>query len=630
MTTAAPAIRRLAGKNAPSSFTWRTLVLMETPQRNVESHSANVTYARFDGAHKPLPALGLLAQWSEDFGWHRSLAGCALLPQTQILTAPVDIAQAGVAVLAKAELANTSTAESLATIEQQTTATESTARLNKMLVEAAHDIRSPIAVAQQILSTLAGRIQRSGQLLSDECELLEEANVRLTQANRWAEGILVEQGLQHGLPVNIRRRFYPHQWLAEIQPLLQSLASQRQVRLTWQGWDRSLPRLYADPNLLSRAVLNLVSNALAASSPNQEVRVRAAWQNDAIPRFSVRVEDSGSGLPVSLIRQLNSRANWATGEASGEEQGIGLRTVKSLVSSLGGNLYAKCGAAGGTCIDLWLPIDQPSALLRSWLLQLTSAEGIASPKPQRMVMHAIRNIPKGTQTNDSVQRIDNCLQRSAGSSDFVYRVAADRWLWLGLLPQAANSTAPDKLLKALQLLPQLATASGAQYDCRHQPVFQIDGLRLSRWFDRTAGTSRGSNSLSFVVELIAAKIGDLTAHHLPPLDELSKDERSLVFQSVNSGRERVIRTDQAHSSSLNSSVQLISKVNALQTATQQQPGIAGKSSAPDPTAFSVARLDSLAETPCDAFSGALAELTQQWHASHNVLARGHNRLSPVE
>ncbi|MEZ6078699.1 MAG: hypothetical protein R3C56_24400 [Pirellulaceae bacterium] len=87
--------------------------------------------------------------------------------------------------------------------------------MSQMLVEAAHDIRSPIAVAQQILSTVSQRVRRDGQMTKAETELLDEAQLRLTQANRWAEGILVEQSLVHGQPVNVRRRFYPLQWLRE-------------------------------------------------------------------------------------------------------------------------------------------------------------------------------------------------------------------------------------------------------------------------------------------------------------------------------------------------------------------------------------------------------------------------------
>ena len=226
---------------------------MAMPQRRAGPHSEGVASARFDTAHRSLPSPWLLAQWSQDFGWHRSLADTAPMPRppgiglldnsttpavVEVRASDVRGGQAG-PLHASASTRPAASAD-YSTAESRATRAASPARLKEMLVEAAHDIRSPIAVAQQILSTLAGRMQRTGQLASDQYELLEEANVRLTQANRWAEGILVEQGLQYGHPVSIRRRFYPGQWLAEIRPLLQSLASQRQVRLTWLGWDLSL------------------------------------------------------------------------------------------------------------------------------------------------------------------------------------------------------------------------------------------------------------------------------------------------------------------------------------------------------------------------------------------------------
>lgn len=85
-------------------------------------------------------------------------------------------------------------------------------RLTQLLAEVAHDIRSPIAVAQQLLHSLSQRVTRGERLADAESELLNQASLRLTQAHQWAEGILLERSLEHGQPVNVRRRFYPAQW----------------------------------------------------------------------------------------------------------------------------------------------------------------------------------------------------------------------------------------------------------------------------------------------------------------------------------------------------------------------------------------------------------------------------------
>ncbi|MCA9160701.1 MAG: hypothetical protein KDA72_20360, partial [Planctomycetales bacterium] len=267
------------GAAARTQYVWQTLILRcgiqnnESPSHASEGGSAassdRGTYLRFDTPHKAAPNPWMLAHWSEDFGWHRSIepiAACQTPWATQDVLHDSAAAQVNLHTQPVGGLPSSfSTASDSLPAEQ--------AHLSQMLAEAAHDIRSPIAVAQQILSTLSQRVRRDGQMTKAETELLDEAQVRLTQANRWAEGILVEQSLAHGQPVNVRRRFYPIQWLRGIQPLLNSLAIQHGVKLAWVGWDRSLPRLYLDANHLSRAVLNLVSNAIQASRPGSQIRV---------------------------------------------------------------------------------------------------------------------------------------------------------------------------------------------------------------------------------------------------------------------------------------------------------------------------------------------------------------------
>ncbi len=255
---------------ARTQHTWQTLILRSGIQNNESqsnesergsaASSVAVTYARFDAPHKAVPSPWMLAQWSEDFGWHRSLEQ---ITACQTTWAAQDVAHNAAGAQVELRTQPVSDLPSAYSTAKGSLAAEH-AHLSQMLAEAAHDIRSPIAVAQQIISTLSQRVRRDGQLTKAETELLDEVQVRLTQANRWAESILVEQSLEHGQPVNVRRRFYPLQWLRGIQPLLNSLAIQHGVNLAWLGWDRSLPRLYLDANHLSRAVLNLVSNAIQA------------------------------------------------------------------------------------------------------------------------------------------------------------------------------------------------------------------------------------------------------------------------------------------------------------------------------------------------------------------------------
>ncbi len=486
-------------------------------------------------------------------------------------------------------------------------------RLTELIAEVAHDIRSPIAVAQQLLHSLSQRVTRGERLADAESELLNQASLRLTQAHQWAEGILLERSLEHGQPVNVRRRFYPAQWRLGIEPLLQSLAVQRRVQLQWNGWDRSLPRLYLDPTHLSRIVLNLVTNALQASPPNSCVKLHAAWLTHITQHLVVTIEDQGSGLPPHRLAQVNASAMWPKDSSESLGDGLGLRTAKVLARGLGGTLVAQASHSGGTQFTLSLPVDNYHSLIRGWLRQnaeLVQAEQHA--EPQAITIHAVRfstdaAVEDGSDAAEELlTKIDSRFQQTANVSDLVYRVAKDRWLWLSLAPLAITSkrsvkdrlptaaTPPTALEDSLDWVRQFAQLPDGSIAYRYQQVVRLEGVSLSNCL---GSHSSQHNLLSITAEL-AEKFAELIGDHIPPVDELTPTQWLGISRHKIGGTARQTRIDAAQRLA--------------------PPTVAG-----GPRVGAT-----FADTPCDKFSGTLAELSQQWHIHQRQLERAHQTLSP--
>ncbi len=596
---------RIAAKR--SEYTWQTLVLRSGIHGNESGggsavRSEAVTYARFDTPHKVAPSPWMLAQWSEDFGWHRSLE--------QIAARQSASPEKGIAPILSDE-------QSQEQVEQRTkpvngfaispsiangSLASERAHLSQMLAEAAHDIRSPIAVAQQIIAILAQRARRGGQLTDLETGLLEAAQMRLTQANRWAEGILVEQSLAHGQPVNVRRRFYPIQWLRGVQPLLNSLAIERGVSLAWLGWDRSLPRLYLDANHLSRAVLNLVSNSIQASQPGSQVRVEVAWQTHVTQRLVISIDDRGSGLPAELLRQINSSSAMRLETPQAACAGVGLETAGRLVRALGGSIMARVRSGGGTQVRVMLPVDNYHSLIHSWLQQHEVAvPPQAALAGSRVTIHVLRG-SKCEDAKSMWQSIDSRLQQATSSSELVYRVAPDRWLWLSLQAATSPDAIPHTLSQVLQDLRELDNAWNRPLVCRHQQVFQ--------WQPSDAAchsqSIRNHALLMSLTSKLAEKVAELVGDHVPPLDELQTGDATIAIRPQSGGPARLIRTDCAQGAG--------ASVHLSRFAARTPPSGSLKRS--------VGRMQegtSLADTPCETFSGSLVELTQQWHVRQRQL-----------
>ena len=296
--------------------------------------------------------------------------------------------------------------------------------LTEELAEAAHEVRTPIAGALQALMMVTTQ-RTAGQTLDErELQLLQAAQMRLLHASRWAEDILSERNLAQRPHAGVRRRFYPDQWRQEMAPIVQSAADKQAVKLEWDGWDRSLPRMYMDPNHLSRVTMNLVMNAIQASPQGSSVVIRVAAQSNVSQRLLISVEDRGVGLDAQLMRLVNSSQPWPEAMLATRQCGLGLRTVKALTESMGGSISVQRGAHGGTLFRLALPVDDLRFLVRQWLMRRAATQGL-HPEA-KLSIYAIKT------TEMDNELIDRHLQLSASEGEFVYRVAKSQWLWMQL------------------------------------------------------------------------------------------------------------------------------------------------------------------------------------------------------
>lgn len=386
-------------------------------------------------------------------------------------------------------------------------------RLLELLADAAHDIRAPIATAQQILASVLDR-SRAGEIMTErDVRLLVGANQRLMQANRWSEEILTERNLSHRMIANIRRRFYPEQMRRGIQPLLASVAEEHRVQLEWLGWDRSMPRLYVDPDLLSRVLMNLVTNAVEASRPDGSVVIRIVWQNNVTQRLMITVEDQGVGLDAQLMRQVNSSKPWPERTAGTPLSGIGLRTAKTLLESMGGALSVQRGSMGGTTFRIALPIDDFRALVRSWIVQ--NAAIARRDQRTRLTMHSIK-----VSGMDS-RLVDRELQRSAATNSFVYRIAADHWLWLSLF-DSVNSECTDDIYATARRLSEIGKRSDEQSTCDAEMFFSMSDLP----FGNLHNSGEQGRQLPYLTQLISSQVDQQLAGRVPPIDEILSTEHS--------------------------------------------------------------------------------------------------------
>jgi len=103
-----------------------------------------------------------------------------------------------------------------------------------------------------------------------------------------------------------------------------------------------------DRQLLTRAVLNLIGNAIKYSEPGQQVRCRLTEADGAI-RLSV--EDDGAGMAAAQLGQLFTPFQ----QGPREGIGLGLTFVRTVVMRHHGRIACESEPGSGTCFTLCLP-----------------------------------------------------------------------------------------------------------------------------------------------------------------------------------------------------------------------------------------------------------------------------------
>ncbi len=137
------------------------------------------------------------------------------------------------------------------------------------------------------------------------------------------------------------------------------IAARAEVEVTESHPERPL-LVRGDAGQLSRAMLNLVSNAIKFSLPGSEVLIRLEMQgSEAV----VSILDQGIGIPAEELATLGTRffraSNAVEAEITGT--GLGLRIVKTIADNHAGRLELESSEGEGTTARLSVPLAESAA-----------------------------------------------------------------------------------------------------------------------------------------------------------------------------------------------------------------------------------------------------------------------------
>ncbi|MDP6669506.1 MAG: sensor histidine kinase [Candidatus Krumholzibacteria bacterium] len=208
---------------------------------------------------------------------------------------------------------------------------ERLAAVGRLAAGVVHEMRNPLSALKMNLSAL----QRSEALSDMEREQLA---IAIEQGGRLER--MLEELLDYSRPVQLKLSEFPVGRLLErARELSLAEAESRGVKLELQLEEEY--SLQADEEILLRALLNLVENALQFSREGQSVRLIAG-------RGNLEVVDEGSGMSDSVLERVFDPF-FTTREGG---TGLGMCNVKKFVEAHGGKIRIESREGRGTRVSL--------------------------------------------------------------------------------------------------------------------------------------------------------------------------------------------------------------------------------------------------------------------------------------
>jgi two-component system sensor histidine kinase KdpD len=211
----------------------------------------------------------------------------------------------------------------------------------------AHEFKTPLtsikAASTSMLSGVASLDPNSRELATiideetDRLSLLVTEAVRMSQIDAGKVRLEKESLEVKGLLESVLRHFEPR----------------AEARLLNLHSSDGLPRVSADPELVSLAIRQLIDNSLKYSPPGSPIDVSASLTGD---RVLIRVSDRGPGIPERERERVFDKFYRRQGaKAQVPGTGLGLYIAREIIRAHGGDLWIEGSPGPGSEFCVALP-----------------------------------------------------------------------------------------------------------------------------------------------------------------------------------------------------------------------------------------------------------------------------------
>jgi two-component system phosphate regulon sensor histidine kinase PhoR len=219
-----------------------------------------------------------------------------------------------------------------------------------------HEIRTPLTAIIGFVETLLQGASADPQRARAFLETIQANAQRL---NRLVDDLLTLSGFELGEMKLAPEAIDLAEALDQALAVVAAVASPKGVRL---GKDipESAPPIRADRDRLAQILLNVLDNAVKFTPAGGTVTISGETREGFL---TLRIADTGPGIPKSDIPRLGERFYRADKARSREPggTGLGLSIVKHLMKAHGGSMVIDSTLGRGTTVSLTFPLFEAAA-----------------------------------------------------------------------------------------------------------------------------------------------------------------------------------------------------------------------------------------------------------------------------
>lgn len=219
-----------------------------------------------------------------------------------------------------------------------------------------HEIRTPLTAIIGFAETLEqGAVDDRGKAL----EFLRTIRENAERLNRLVDDLLTLSGLELGEAKLRLEGVRIEEALDRVLAVVEARAGEKGLTIR-KEISGKLPLIRADRDRLAQILINILDNAIKFTPAGGTIAITISPGEEEF--LTVRIADTGIGIPKGEIPRLGERFYRADKTRSREEggTGLGLSIVKHLMMAHGGRVIIDSALGHGTTVSLFFPVFRES------------------------------------------------------------------------------------------------------------------------------------------------------------------------------------------------------------------------------------------------------------------------------